>query len=199
MKLKLFFLSSILIIIFLIGVGVYYITSINRAPVNPKAQNDSFKSTDSKARINDSSNIKSVSPLTNEDFVIKDTNNYVELGGKYGDLKTNEKIIKTVPANEQHIYDIYEFDNFKILTQPGGGASSTIGSIDLTTPVIQTSRGITVGDNISEVVEKYGNPDDASKADSIAPGQYVYRYNGEVMTFFVDKNDKVVLIRFEIV
>lgn len=198
MKIKLFFIS-ILITIVLIGVGVYLILSFNKGTADPEVQNDKLESTDSKAKINDSSNIKSVNPLTNEDFVIKNNNTYIELGGKYGDLKTNEKIINTVPANEKHIYDIYEFDNFKILTQPGDGATSIIASIDLTTPTIQTSRGISVGDTTSEVIEKYGNTDDDSTTDSIAPDQYVYRYNGQYLTFFIDKNGKVVLVRFELV
>lgn len=182
-----------LITILLLGIGVYFTVSFN----NPKVQNDKSEIIDSKIKINDSTNIKSVSPLTNEDFVIKDKNNYIELGGKYGDLKTNEKISETVPANEKHIYDIYVFGNFKIVTEAGGGANSRIESIDLTTPIIQTSRGIRVGDTISDVVEKYGNADDSIIADSIAPGQYLYSYNGNTLTFFVDKMGNVVGIRFE--
>ncbi len=141
-----------------------------------------------------STNSKSVYPLTSEDFVIKDKNNYVKLGGKYGDLKTNEKVTKTVSANEMNAYDIYVFENFKILVGVG-----TIGSIDLTTPVLQTSRGIRIGDTITEVIEKYGDADNSKIVDSIAPGQYVFRHNGEFATFFVDEIGKVVGIRFELV
>lgn len=198
MKIKISIIS-ILITILLIGVGVYFISSINKVSVNSKEQNDKSENTDPKARINDNLNAKAVSPLTHEDFVIKDTNNYIELGGQYNDLKTNEKIIKNVPANEKYIYDIYEFDNFKILTQPGEDANSIIASIDLTSPIIHTLRGIGVGDTISEVIEKYGKQDSTINVDSVAPGQNVYIYNGEQLTFFVDKNEKVVLIRFEII
>lgn len=198
MKFKLLFISNILITIFIFGVSVYFIVGFNRGTADPKVQNDKVEGIDSKANINNSTNIKSVFPLTNSDFVIKDKNNFIKLGGKYGDLKTNEKITKTVPADENRIYDVYEFENFKLLTQPGGGSNSIIGSIDLTTPIIKTSRGISVGDTISEVVAKYGNPDDSSIADSIAPGQYMYQYNSKFITFFVNKTGKVVLIRFEI-
>lgn len=198
MKIKLFFIS-ILITIFLIGGAVYFKVSINKETADPQVQNDKLESIDSKANTDDGTKIESVFPLTNEDFVIKDKNNYIELGGNYEDLKTDEKIIKTFLADENNIYDVYEFENFKLLTQPGGSSSSIIGSIDLTTSAIQTSRGISVGDTISEVVEKYGNPDDSSIADSIAPGQYMYQYNSEFLTFFVDKTGIVVLIRFEIV
>ncbi len=198
MKSKLFFIS-ISIIILIIGVGVYLIFSSNKGTASPKLENDKLESIDAKTKIIDSSNIKSVSSITNKDFVIKDKNNYIELSGKYRDLKTDEKIIKTVPANEKHIYDIYEFDNFKILIQPGRDANSRIGSIDLTTPVIQTSRGIIVGDTISQVVEKYGKADDHKIIDQTLPEEYVYRCNSEFMTFFVDKTGKVVLIRLELV
>lgn len=184
-------------IILILGIGVYLLFSYNRGTVNSKIQNDKSESIDSKTKITDSTDIKSVSPLTNEDFVIKDKNYYIELGGKYGDLKTNEKITKTVPGNEMHVYDIYVFENFKIVTELGGDANSRIESIDLTTPIIQTSRGIRVGDTISEVFKKYGNADDSNITNT--PGYYVYHYNSKLLTFFVDKIGKVVGIRFELV
>lgn len=203
MKFKLLFISRVLITTFLIGISTYayFIGGFNRRTVSPKVkvQNYKYEIIDYQVNINGGSNIKSIFSLTNEDFVIEDKNNYIELGRIYGDLKTNEKITKTVPADENSIYDVYEFENFTILTQPGGGSSSIIGSINILTPIIQTSRGISVGDTISEVIEKYGNPDVSSIADSISPGQYMYQYNGGCMTYFVDKNEKVVLIRFEIV
>ncbi|MDP4183122.1 MAG: hypothetical protein Q8942_18790 [Bacillota bacterium] len=195
MKVRLPFISPLVIIIILIG--VYFFASIDRGTINNTIQNSKIKSNDSKTKIADITKIKAVSPITNEDFVIKDKNNDIELGGKYGDLKTNEKITKTVPDNEIHAYFIYIFENFKILTQPCGDTSSIIGSITLTTPIIQTSRGIRIGDTKTEVAKKYGNPDDTSTADSITPGQYVYRYNGKFLTFIVDKIGKVVGIRFE--
>lgn len=198
MKSKLFVTSCVSVIILIIGIVVYLIFSFNKGTASTVVKNNASESTNSKVEVNVRSKIKSISPLTYEDFVIKDKRNYIELGGKYGDLKTNEKIVKTVPGNEKHIYDIYEFDNFKVLTQIGGGASSIIWSVDLTTPIIQTSRGISVGDTVSEVIEKYGKPESASTADSVAPGQYVYRDKGEYLTFFIDKNGKVVLIRFEL-
>lgn len=181
MKFKLFLIGRISVILFFVGVGICFL--FNKGDANPKLENDE---------------LESIATLANEDFVIKDNYNNIELGGKYGDLKTNDKIIEIVPANENHIYDIYVFENFKIISQPGGDADSIIGSIDLTTLIIQTPRGISVGDNIQDVVEKYGKPDESSKADSIAPGQYVYQYDGKYITFFVDETGKVVLIRFEI-
>lgn len=192
MKIKLSF-KSVFTLIVLISIGIYTIISIIRVPVNPKAQNDSLESTDTNTKIDEDSNTRLVSPLTNDDFVIKDTNRYFELGEKYEELKTNDKILKTIPANENNIYDIYEYENFKLLTQPDGNSSSIIG-IDLTTPTIQTSRGISVSNTVAEVVEKYGDPD-----DSIKQSQYIYQFNSKFITFFIDETGIVVLIRFEII
>lgn len=187
------FLISILIIIVLIGTGLYFAVSYYSGTNSPKDQNDKFESMDSKGKINDNTNTKSIPPLTNEDFVIKNKYNYIELGGEYEDLKTNEKVIMTVPANETHSYHIKEYDSFKIII------GSIIGTIDLKTNTIQTSRDISVGHTISEVIKKYGTPDIINTSDSNLPGQYVFRHEGKVMTFFIDKKEKVVLIRFELV
>ena len=180
------------------GFCVYFAFVMNPAPITSKVYNDSNEITNSPEKNKEISKNESVSPLSSEDFIINDTSNYIELGSKYVDLITNEKVIKTVPANEKHIYDIYEFENFKIIIQPDGGDGNTIISIDLITSFIQTSRGISVGDKISEVVEKYGIPYDSSEADLIAPGQYNYQFNGKFITFFVNEYGEVVLIRFEI-
>jgi hypothetical protein len=193
-----FFYISILIAILLLAAGFSFKVSLNKGTVSPQVHNQNIKSIDSKTNMKDSTNIKSDLSLTDDDFVINEKNHHFELAGQFSDLKTNEKIIKTVPANESHIYDVYQFKNFKLITQPSGRSGSIIG-IDLTTSIIQTSRGIRVGDGISDVIEKYGDPDDHSLADSIAPGQYIYQYNGKFLTFFINKAKKVVLIGFELV
>lgn len=196
MKYKLLFRT--LLTIFLISISVYFIVGLNRGTSRPKVKNDKYTCTDPKTNIEDKDS-ESVVSLTNDDFVIKDKNNNIELGGIYRDLQTNEKITKTVTANENCIYDVYEYENFKIFTQPDESSSSIIWSIDITTSVIKTSRSISVGDNISEVVKKYGDPDDSDMADSNETGQYIYQYNSEIITFFVDKTGEIVLIRYEIV
>gem|GEM_PF-2490916 len=191
MRIKLLFIS-ILITVFLLGIGVYFTVSFNRGVINPKIQNYKSESMDSRTKITDNTNIKSIYPLTNEDFVIRDKNNDIELRGKYGNLKTNEKITKTIPANEKVAYNIYIFENFNITTD-----GCSIDSIDITTPIIQTSRGIIIGDTLSDIIEKYGKADEANIADSVAPGHYAYHHNGNLLTFFVDKIGKVIGIRFE--
>ncbi|TYQ16371.1 UNVERIFIED_CONTAM: hypothetical protein Cloal_2904 [Acetivibrio alkalicellulosi] len=196
MKIKLFFISM-LIDIFLIGIGIYSIMSFGRVTISHNIQNDITENIDSKTENTDTINIKSNFLLDNEDFVIKYKNNHIELGGKYGDLKTNEKITKAIPANEKSVYDIYMFENFKIITQPDGKANGYILSIDLTTPIIQTPRGIRIGDTISNVLEKYGDSDDCTITDTSK--YYVYRYRGNVLTFFVNEKEEVIGIRFEIV
>lgn len=184
-----YFVSAI-IAIFLLGIGVYFIISFNSGTINRNIQNDKSESIDFKTNSTDNKNIKSVLPLTNEDFVIKDKNNYIELGGKFKYLKTNEKITKTRTTNENFAYDIYVFENLKIMI-----GVDTIGSIDLTTPILQTSRGIRIGDSISKVFEKYGNTNDYDTTN--IPICYSYFYNSNSISFFVDKNDKVMIIIFE--
>lgn len=51
-------------------------------------------------------------PISDDDFIIKDDNNYIELRGKYEDMITNDKIIKTKLADEVHAYDVYIYENF---------------------------------------------------------------------------------------
>lgn len=186
------------LIIILISAGIGYLIN-NKETVNPNGTYNKLVNADSKANNNDGSNVKSDLSLTNEDFIIKDNNNYIELEGRFENLVTNDKNIEIIPAHENHIYETYVYDNFKILIQPGGDNSNIILSIDLTTPVLKTSRGISVGATLSKVVEEYGYPDNYSNTDSITSDQYYYQYDGKVITFFIDEEDKVVLIRYEIV
>lgn len=199
MKIKLSFIS-ILITIFILGIGVYFTVSFNRGTTNPKIQNEKSETIVSKTKTTDNTNIKSNFPLSNEDFVIKDNNNYIELGGKYEDLKTNEKITENLPPNEMKSYYIYVFENFKILTDGG-----IVGQIDLTAPILQTSRGIRIGDTISKVFEKYGEDAHITKYDEDLTkltnntGFYTYTYNGKSLEFYVDKSGEITDIRFEII
>jgi hypothetical protein len=145
---------------------------------------------------NEDTKSSSVLPLSNSDFVIMDDNNYIELNGKYEELITDNKITETIEPNEIHTYYIYVYENFKILSD-----GNEIAWIDLTTPVFQTSRGIKLGDAISKVIKKYGNTNmDKTQYDeeNDIPGQYMYSYDGKFITFFFDKNNKIVGIRLEI-
>lgn len=148
--------------------------------------------------INEKDNTKSnsVLPLTNSDFVIIDDKNYIELNGKYKVLKTDKKIKETIQPDENHAYYIYVYEDFKIYSD-----GNEITSIDLTTPVFQTSRGIRLGDEILKVIEKYGNTYmEKTQYDEEydIPGQCIYYYDGKVITFFFDKNNKIIGIRLEI-
>ena len=143
----------------------------------------------------------SILPLTNRDFVIKDDDNYIELDGKFEELKTDKKLTETITPNENHAYYVYVYEDFKILS---GG--EIIASIDLTTPTFQTSRGVKLGDEISEVIEKYGKlymEKAEYDEDNEIPGYYEYAYDSKntiskYITFFFDKSNEIVGVRLEI-
>ncbi len=199
MKNKLSFIS-ILLALFLLGIGVYSVVGFSSGTIIPKKQNDKLKieSIDSNPKITENINKESVFvPLTSEDFIIKDENNYIELGGKNGNIKTNEKITEFFPANEHHIYQTYVFENFRITTTPEGETDSTIFCINLDTPVLCTSKGIKIGDDESEVLEKYGSV----KHHDISDETRLYRYYFEdkILTIFVDQKGEVTGIRYEII
>jgi hypothetical protein len=65
--------------------------------------------------------------------------------------------------------------------------------IDLTSSVFQTSRGIKIGDSLSKVIEKYGKTEIYNLSDS--PNYYEYSYSSDFITFFIDKNEKVIGLR----
>jgi len=128
--------------------------------------------------------------LSAEDFIVEDENTFIELGGNYETLKTSEEIVEARYLDEKRAYDTYVYTNFIISTEP---VNNTIWFINLVTFELKTSRGISIGDSISDVFEKYGFVDgDSSEL-------YVYHYDGKKMTFYVDKDGKVSNIIFEIV
>lgn len=68
------------------------------------------------------------------------------------------------------------------------------------TPLLQTSRGIRVGDSIYEVFERYGEYTDRFDY-SYETGRtrlYKYSYNYKYLEFLVDKDGTIVGIVYEI-
>jgi hypothetical protein len=197
MKIKTLVISLVIIIV--IGFSGYFILSHRDITKNMMTQ-----IYNTQTNISDKENTKSnsVLPLTNSDYVIMDDKNYIELNGKYEEIKTDNKITETITPNENHAYYAYVYEDFKILS---GG--DIIAAIDLTTSVFQTSRGVKLGDEISEVVEKYGKSymDKAEYDEEYEiPGYYEYYYYdskntiSKYITFFFDKNNKIIGIRLEI-
>lgn len=180
-------------IIIVIGFSGYFILSYKDISKDEISQ---ICTNNTNINYEENSKLNTILPLTNNDFVIMDDNNNIELNGKYEDLLTDKKIKKIITPNENHVYYIYVYEDFNILS---GG--DEIGSIDLTTPVFQTSRGIKLGDTISSVIEKYGNAN-MSKEEydekHDIPGCYMYSYHGKFISFFFDKNSKIVRIRLEV-
>lgn len=141
--------------------------------------------------VTDAISKKPIAPLSDEDFIIKNDDNFVELGNTFKNLKTDEKNADIQYANEKHAYDIYAFKNFTISTQPLD--EGIIFSIYLTTPILKTFRNISIGDTISDVFEKYG------LVDEVPSGLYMYRYNDKILTFYADESGKVTGIHFQFV
>jgi hypothetical protein len=176
--------SKLIIITILLCIGAYFIIDIGREVTKPEIQNGISEVTDTQTNI--------INPLTDEDFVIKDKDNYIELGGKYEDLKTNEKITDTYEPNENRAYYSYFCENFTITTD-----GNSISCIDLETNILKTSREIRVGDSITKIFKIYGK----SKYYKISGenGYYDYHMVGKIITFYVDKTKKVTRIRMELV
>ena len=133
--------------------------------------------------------------LSDEDFVVKSDNTFIELCGDYNDFRTDEKFINVSYANERRAYDTFLYENFTL----SNGA--TIFMFALITPAFETSRNIRVGDTISSVLKKYGQPNEIKESymigDNIAINEY-YQYadNKHAIMFYIDKNEVITEIRF---
>jgi len=130
------------------------------------------------------------SSLTDEDFVVEDDNTFIELGGKYVDIKTNEKVIDSREPTANHAYGLVRYENFLITT-----GVDDIGSIHLTTSILKTNRGISVGDSISDVFEKYGTVEIYTFSNYRSLN---YNNNGKLLKFDI-VDEKISLIVLECV
>jgi len=126
--------------------------------------------------------------LSDEDFTVKNKNTFIELNGNYENLITNEEIVNARYLDEKRAYDTYVYENFIVSVSPT--PYNTVFFINLVSPEFKTYRGISVGDSISDVFEKYGLVDGNS---------YVYFYDYKILTFYVDKDGNVTNITFEMI
>ncbi|MFV0240584.1 MAG: hypothetical protein ACK5H4_11190 [Lacrimispora sphenoides] len=126
--------------------------------------------------------------LSDEDFIVKNENTFIELNGNYENLITNEEIVNVRYLDEKRAYDTYVYENFIVSVSPT--PYNTVFFINLVTSELETSRGIRVGDFISDVFEKYGLVDGNS---------YMYHYDDKILTFYIDKDGKVTNIKFEMI
>jgi len=85
---------------------------------------------------------------------------------------------KDVLYSYQHFdVDVFEYD-----------VESKIYSIALNDDLVTTEEGISVGDSVEKVIEKYGNAD-------VSGGSYVYAAEGMALEF-IAQNDYVIAIRY---
>lgn len=151
--------------------------------VNFSKQTQKYENVTSNKNTTDNLSRKNPAPLSEKDFIVRNDSSFIELGGKYGDIKTNEKITGSSYANANRAYDVFVYENFTVMT------NGNIFSISLTTPVLKTYRGVSVGDPIAKVFENYGA---AANKDA----SYMYPYKGKVLMFSVDENNNVTQIEF---
>lgn len=177
----------ILIIIFILCIGIYFTDSSNKETIKHKTQNLKIETVNAKKILDNESGFS----LYDRDFIIKDKNNCIELGGKYKELETNEKIKEKINPDEDAPFYYYEYENFSITTD-----GESIDSIELTTPILETSKGIRIGDQISKVFKKYGKV--KYEKVSSTTGYYMYLVKGKAITFYVDS--KIIYdIEFELI
>ena len=138
----------------------------------------------------DNTSIDTPATLSDKDFIIKNNDTFIELNGNYENLISNEEIVQVSYLDENHVYDTYVYENFIISVSPPG---NVIFHINLLTSELETSRGISIGDSISDVCDKYGVP------DSMASEYYLYTYEHDLLFFYIDEYGKVTKIKFEMI
>ncbi len=186
MKMKILLMTIMLSIIITICLDIY--TSFNEKEGEQTQKHENivipFNTSDNTTK-------KFTAPLSDEDFIVKNDSTFIELGGKYTDMKTDEEIVSIHDADEKQAYKVVTFENFIIATVPVN--EGAIMYINLTTSVLKTHRGISIGDTMSDVFNEYG------LVDTILPESYKYHYNGKILTFYIDEYDKVTRIQLELV
>lgn len=130
------------------------------------------------------------STMSDEDFIVRHDNLFIELGVEFKNIKVDEKILDVQDVDETHSYDVFVFENFIIRVEL---IREKIIGIYLTSSVLKTSRGISIGDTISDVFERYGIVDKAGAEF------YMYSYRDKILRFYVDENGIIRAIQFEFV
>ena len=130
-------------------------------------------------------------PLSDEDFVIKNDDTFIELNGIYENLITCDDIVNVSYLDEKRVYDTYIYNNFTVSVSPA--PYNTIFFINLVTSELETSRRVKVGDTMSDVIQKYGLTDEIS-LDFLA-----YHYKSKILTFFFNQNGNITNIGFEMI
>jgi len=131
-----------------------------------------------------------IDTLSDKDFQIKGQGIFIELEDAYENIVINEKAVSISDVDEDHAYYTYVYENFILSVSPING---TIFCINLVTSEFETDRGIRVGDHISDVFKKYG------LVDENLLQCYAYYYNHKMLIFYVDKDERVVDIKLEMI
>jgi len=129
--------------------------------------------------------------LKDEDFIIKDENNYFKLGDGYKNLVTNESVISISEATVNRAYASYMYESFFV------SVGVEIFRISITSPMLETSRGIRVGDTMEKVIEKYGGAGYQKLLDTTECCSY--GCGAKFVSFYFDSNQRVSSIEMWII
>ena len=126
--------------------------------------------------------------LNDEDFIIKDENNYIKLGDKYEELVTNESLISISEMTINRAYESYIYESFAV------SVGLEIFRITINSPTLETARGIRVGDSMEKVVAQYEGVD----VYEVHTAEYcMYSHERKILRFRFDDNSKVSSIVIE--
>lgn len=131
-----------------------------------------------------------VNDLSEEDFMLENGDFSFCLGMEYEDFALFD-IDELEPYRDKTYYFIVHED-YKIKIAMG---DNSIFFLDLITSKYETTRGISVGDSLSDILENYGY--DYSQSDAFDKEVYSYYYEGKILTFVVDENQTIISITFD--
>ncbi|SET46561.1 hypothetical protein SAMN05443270_0160 [Lacrimispora sphenoides] len=182
-------LHSLLIIVILF-ISLTGCTNTFQSTSEKKEQNQTLEYMTQQPHITDNTDKNIPTALSDEDFIVKNKDTFIELRSSYENLITNEEISYISYLNEDHVFDTYVYENFIVSVSP---ANNTVFSINLVTPELKTSRGIGVGNSISDIAEKYGLDDETYDRT------LVYHYDFKMLIFYVDKDGIITNIVLEMI
>jgi hypothetical protein len=131
-----------------------------------------------------------IDDLSEEDFMLENEDFSFCLGMKYEDFALFD-IDELEPYRDKTYYFIVHED-YKIKVAMG---DKSIFFLDLITSKYETTRGISVGDSLSDMLESYGH--DYSQSEAFDKEFYTYYYDGKNLTFVVDENQTIISVTFD--
>ncbi len=153
------------------------------------------------------SNNNQISEIDNSDFILSDDNESIELDSIFSNQTTNKTEISQSYIGEVYVdeyaykYYLHNYEGFDLYVSNAyynlknrNFDEYHVISIKLTKPMFKTSRGITVGNTKSEVINKYGMSTYDSEETILT-----YRYKDKGIKFEFNEKDVLIAIVLGIV